>query len=156
VNISEVFPHAVPVILRLALLNGPVLAALPSLLDRSVDCLEKLESSMQFNFSSPSVSTTDQDINLIPCPPHRSHSIHQRLSSVQNASQTEPYSQQLFGILLEMLWRASMSLDGKCAAWEKLTPRMLLWRSIIPQNTGSHFEVAEWARREVVANIVGS
>lgn len=154
-NILEVFPHAVRVILRLALLNGPPLAGLPSLLDRSVDCLEKLESWMQFNFSSPSISTTDQDINFIPCPPHRSHSIHQRLSSVQNALQTELYSQQLFGILLEMLWRASMSLDGKCAAWERLTPRMLLWRSITSQNTGSHFEVAEWARREVVANIVG-
>ena len=153
-NILEIFPHAVPVILRLALLNGPPLAGLPSLLDRSVDCLEKLESSKQFNFSSP-ISMMDQDISLIPCPPHRSHSIHQRLSSVQNALQTEPYSQQLFGILLEMLWSASMSLDGKCDAWEKLTPRMLLWRSIIPQNTGSHFEVAEWARREVVANIVG-
>ncbi|KIM48447.1 hypothetical protein M413DRAFT_16355 [Hebeloma cylindrosporum] len=158
----KVFPHAVPVILRLALLDGPPLAALPSLLDRSVDCLEKLESTMQFNLSSPSISTTDQDINLIPYPPHRSHSIHQRLSSsssVQNALQTEPDPQQLYGVLLEMLWRASMTLDGKCAAWEKLTPRMLLWRSIAPQNSanaGSRFEVAEWARREVVVNIAGA
>ena len=154
----EVFPHAVPVILRLALLNGPPLAALPSLLDHSVDCLEKLESWMQFNFSSPSISAMDQKINLMPCPPHRSHSIHRRLFSVQNALQPQ-YPQQLLGVLWEMLWRASMSLDGKCAAWEKLTPRMLLWRSINPQistNGGSHFEVAEWARREVVANVAGN
>jgi len=156
VNILEVFPHVVPVILRLALLKGPPLAKLPSLLDRSVSCLERLESSIHFNFSSSSMSTVDQDTNPIPCPPHRSHSIHRRVSSVQNGMQAEPCPPQLLGVVLEMLWRASMSLDRKCAAWEKLTPRMLVWRSITPPfgTSGSRFDVAEWARREVVANVV--
>ena len=55
----------------------------------------------------------------------------------------------VWGFCVESLWRASMSLDNKVAAWDALTSRLLVWRAIAGDTT----KVGEWARREVVRNI---
>ncbi|KDR74243.1 hypothetical protein GALMADRAFT_250000 [Galerina marginata CBS 339.88] len=129
---ADNFPHAVPVILRLSSLPQASVGGLPHLLDLAVNCLNKIKGHFQAHDHSTNVRP-------FPCPPHRSQAIHQRLHLAQFSTR-----------LLEMLWRASMSLDRTSDAWEKLTPRMLL----LGNETNSH-DAAEWTRKSVVLNLRG-
>lgn len=141
---KENFPHAAPLILRLASLGGPVLSDLPNVLNLAVICLQSFEKTV----SIPEDANEDNAIATLSCAPHRSFTIHQRLSSP---------TLNHWGTLLELLWESSMSLPHKCDAWEALTPRMLLWRACRPhphsQNPKQVFDAVEWARKEVVHNL---
>lgn len=57
--------------------------------------------------------------------------------------------------MVAMLWRVSMSIEQKCDAWDKLTPRVILWRSIYAaEGSGAVItDTVEWARKEVVHNV---
>lgn len=148
----ENFPHAVPVVLRLALLNGTPLRDLSPLLDLAVGCLEQLESIMELDLQSLSSSISDDGLILLPLAPHRSLTLHQRLQKPTSASN----QRKILMSTTEMLWRASMTLDRKCAAWEKLSPRLLLWRSVSTvQEIGPAIDTSagEWARKEAVVNL---
>lgn len=145
---TENLPHAVPVIFRLSSLPGPSLTDLPYLLHLAVACLEKLEGSVQVQGFAQSILESDQ--NVIAHPPHRSLNIHQWLPNIQHSASS---SQSLIFSVLEMLWKTSMTLDRKCEAWEKLTPRILLWRSIVFSAGERKGDVTEWARKEVVLNL---
>ncbi|KAF8185167.1 ribosome 60S biogenesis N-terminal-domain-containing protein [Pholiota molesta] len=147
----ENFPHAVPVVLRLALLNGTASRDLPSLLDLAVGRLEQLESTIELDLQSLSSSISDDSLVLLPSAPHRSLTLHQRLQKPTSASS----QRKMLMSITEMLWRASMTLDWKSAAWEKLSPRLLLWRSVSPvQEIGPAIDTSpgEWARKEAVVN----
>ncbi|KAF8959548.1 ribosome 60S biogenesis N-terminal-domain-containing protein [Flammula alnicola] len=147
---AENFLHAVPVILRLASLSGPALASLPSLLDLAVKCLEQVESTVHLD----SYSSPQEVLNFMSSPPHHALTLHQRLLPSQ--SPTPSLSRQVLVRVIGMLWRASMSVDRGCAAWEKLTPRVLLWRSLAGEQSGmidASLGSAEWARKEVVVNL---
>ncbi|KAF8164735.1 ribosome 60S biogenesis N-terminal-domain-containing protein [Crassisporium funariophilum] len=138
-NAVEIFPHATTVILRLALLNGSPLLTLPKLLDRAMRCLE------QFERIIPSTSPTLTALLLSdPVSPslHRSSTLHQRCSL--------DHPLLLWGSAVEALWRAAMAVNWKSGAWDLLTPKLLLWRSIVGYE-GSL--VGEWARVQVVNNI---
>ncbi|KAF9480206.1 hypothetical protein BDN70DRAFT_833085 [Pholiota conissans] len=142
----ENFPHAAPVILRLAALDGLALKDLPSLLDLATIHLEQLESTAELNLRNLLSSAIKSDQMLVPSPPHLSLTIHHRLRTPYSASD----HQELLVSSTEMLWRASMLSDQKCAAWEKLAPRILLWKSVSPAGIGS---TGEWARKETVSNL---
>ena len=147
---TENFPHAVPVILRLAALPGPPLANLPTLLDLATSCLEKMEASPQFTHvhTSPTSSTSDHPV--LPQPPHRSYTLHQSLTGA---------SVLLYAALLEMLWQTSMLMEKTTSAWESLTPRMLLWGrrggyiAGVGEKHGGGVDLSDWARKEVVRNL---
>uniref|UniRef100_A0A8H8CE92 Nucleolar pre-ribosomal-associated protein 1 n=1 Tax=Psilocybe cubensis TaxID=181762 RepID=A0A8H8CE92_PSICU len=144
----QTFPHAVPVILRLSSLGGPPLSELANLLDLAVKCLEKFEQNIEFedNLNAPGGS----DLQLLPCPPHRSVTIHQRWS---HTTSSVSGARNLASELLEMLWKASMSMTQKCDAWDKLTPRLLLMNTLRHKRRSENIDVAEWARKEVVRNL---
>ncbi|KAJ3506576.1 hypothetical protein NLJ89_g6794 [Agrocybe chaxingu] len=134
---TDNFVHAVPVILRLASLTGPALHDLPTLLYLAVCCLQKFENDVHFH--SPGLEALQQANPLVPPPPHRASSIHQR------AAVDSKYSLVLWGYLVETLWRATMRLDRHASAWDALTPRMLLWSSGSGAQAAENFGVAQWA-----------
>lgn len=139
------FPHAVPIILRLSSLAGPALSELPALLDLAVQCLEMFEQSIKVEDDSEIVRGNHSQ--GLPYPPHRSLDIHQRWSNTMSSVSDV---RNLASELLEMLWKASMSLTRKCDAWDKLTPRLLLLNSRRHRECSREVDVAEWARKEVV------
>jgi nucleolar pre-ribosomal-associated protein 1 len=56
----------------------------------------------------------------------------------------------LWGQSVELLWRVTMTVMDKnsmLSAWTALTPRLLLWRSLVGEERSA---VGEWARRETV------
>ncbi|KLO07343.1 hypothetical protein SCHPADRAFT_652933 [Schizopora paradoxa] len=50
-----------------------------------------------------------------------------------------------WGTIIELLWSVTMTGDSVSEAWNALTCRLLLWRTMNPTS-----EAGEWARREVV------
>ena len=74
-------------------------------------------------------------------PPHSAQTLHLSPASV---------GLRTWGTCVEALWQVAMRLETKCAEWDMLTARLLLWRSLVGEE-GS--EVGEWARREVVKNL---
>ncbi len=147
----ENFPHAVPVILRLASLDGPTLLDLPSLLDLCIKGVEHLENDVGIDPLLFSMSISELYKKFVSLAPHRSSSLHQRFQTTYNASERAA----LLIPMVEMLWRVSMSIERKCDAWDKLTPRVILWRSLYgAQGSGAMIgDTAEWARKEVVYNV---
>lgn len=138
----ENFPYAVPVILRLASLNAPTLSDLPALLELAVKCVERFEIDLELCPTSSSTSTVELET---PSAPHRSLTLHQRPKITSSG--------QLL-LMVQMLWRVSMSVERKCAAWDKLTPRVILGRSIYgPQSSVIVIDAAEWARKQAVSYI---
>ncbi|KJA21610.1 hypothetical protein HYPSUDRAFT_87850 [Hypholoma sublateritium FD-334 SS-4] len=148
---TENFPHTVPVILRLASLDGSTLPDLPSLLNLCVKCVERLESNVKIYPPSFSVSISELHEKYLSLAPHRSLSLHQRFQTTYTASEQAV----LLIPMVEMLWRVSISIERKCDAWDKLTPRVILWRSIYgAEDSGAMVtDTAEWARKEVVRNV---
>ncbi|EGO30148.1 hypothetical protein SERLADRAFT_444262 [Serpula lacrymans var. lacrymans S7.9] len=134
------FASAASVILRLSVLPGKSNPHLPSLITRAVYCLEKLETTI----------TYDQDVDKtisrcrtrIPLPPYPARGFH----DVPHVD--DPLD--IWGKAVETLWQASMSLDEKTSAWDALTSRLLIWRSMVGEEISP---VGEWARREVVCNL---
>jgi nucleolar pre-ribosomal-associated protein 1 len=154
------FPHASQVILRLSSLNGPPLKDLPELLELAVQCLEKVEVGLLFNPTTLIATVAEEATSPVPSAPHRSLTLRER---VDMTLATQEVQQRLIIMFTEMLWRASMTLltPVTCApaAWEKLTPRLLLWRSVCSfeqsgkNGTDSGVDPAEWARKEVLSQI---
>ena len=140
-----------PVILRLTSLDGLTLLDLPSLLDLCIKCVEHLENNVgicPFSFLIPIAELYEKILSLAP---HRSSSLHQRFQTTYDVSEQAA----LLIPMVEMLWRVSMSVEQKCDAWDKLTPRVILWRSLYgTEGSGAmSADTAEWARKEVVYNV---
>ncbi|KAF8905722.1 ribosome 60S biogenesis N-terminal-domain-containing protein [Gymnopilus junonius] len=136
---SDNFFHAVPVILRLASLPGPALRDLPSLLDLAV------------TINAHQTAAAHRSTATAP--------LSYPSSTLSDVITSQPLGQeQLFIALLEMLWKASMLIQNRSDAWEKLTARMLLWNSVrftadLGADADVDVNVAEWARKEVIFNV---
>lgn len=131
-------PHAAPVILRLSLLSGSPLSNLPTLLHHALHCLDKLEIEVKFCLITPQTLPTCFLTSL-----HRSSELDQPCL-IQD-------SLLLWGLMVEMLWRSTMTQEQKCPAWDSLTQKLLVWRAIVGEE-GS--QVGEWARTQVMKVIV--
>ena len=63
----------------------------------------------------------------------------------------QPYSVQdsllSWGLMVELLWRSTMTMEQKCPAWDLLMPKLLVWRTIVG---GEGSQVGEWARTQVL------
>jgi nucleolar pre-ribosomal-associated protein 1 len=139
VNTTGILPFAAAAILRLSLLAGPTVLGLVSLLNRAVQCLKRMET----NVTIPSSSTRLSSATLISSEPlFRACEIH------------EPYSERellrTWGQCVEVLWRATMTMENKPPVWDVLSSRLLLWRAIADGNSSP---IGEWARIQVVCNL---
>ncbi|KAF8812641.1 hypothetical protein BYT27DRAFT_7159048 [Phlegmacium glaucopus] len=130
----ENLTYAAPVILRLSLLPGSPLDNLSTLLDHALHCLDKFEKKVDI---SSKVSPTLPTSSLASL--HRSSGLHQP-SLIKDPL-------LLWGSMVEMLWRSAMTQEQKCPAWDLLTPKLLVWRTIVD---GEGSQVGEWARTEVL------
>jgi nucleolar pre-ribosomal-associated protein 1 len=136
----SVLAQAAPVILRLSLIPGTSIPQLPSLVIQAVDSLRCLEGSIG-NHTFPSKTAIHDGKRSSP--PHTAHTLHD--------NHVEKYAVQVWGEVIEALWRVTMSLEDKPSTWGKLTCRLLVWRSMVGAE-GS--EIGEWARKEVVRNLM--
>ena len=136
----ENFPHAVPVVLRLASLNKQQ-STIPKLLNLGVESLKKMEKQIRMPSDMLSFHSLPFE-GVLPSPPHRSTTLQQRIGILEPMKKLS-----LWGNLVEMLWHSSMLLDQKSDAWDSLTPRILIWRGLKGGLTDSG-DLAEWARRE--------
>ena len=130
----ENLAHASPVILRLSLLPGSPFNNLSTLLDQALHCLDKFENEVKFCSTVPETLPTGFLTAL-----HGSSGLHQP-SSVRDPL-------LFWGLMVEMLWRSTMSVERKCPAWDLLMPKLLLWRTIVG---GEGSQVGEWARTQVL------
>ena len=130
----ENLAHATSVILRLSLLSGSPLNNLSTLLDHALDCLNKFETRVEIRSTITQTVPTDFLTSL-----HRSSELHQPCLI------KDPLL--LWGSMVEMLWRSVMTHEQKCPAWDLLTPKLLVWRTIVGRE-GS--QVGEWARTQVL------
>jgi nucleolar pre-ribosomal-associated protein 1 len=126
------------VALRLSLQPGPTVPHLSLLVDRLLCTLKRFEKEMSLPVS---YSKTHYGVQ-----PHTS--LHGAVGLFDTPSSHDPVKQ--WGEGVEALWRITMTLENKIPAWDALTCRLLLWRSIAGEDGSS---VGEWARREVVRNL---
>ena len=131
---AENLAHASPVILRLSLLPGSPLNNLSTLLDRALHCLDKFENDVKF------CSTVSQTL-----PTGFATSLHGSSGLHQTYMVQDPLL--LWGLMVEMLWRSTMTMEQKCPAWDLLMPKLLIWRTIVG---GEGSQVGEWARTQVL------
>jgi nucleolar pre-ribosomal-associated protein 1 len=127
------------IILQLSQLPYKVATRLPSLVMNSVDRLERWEESTEIfiDVRRREVYRQDRSVSL-----HPSQGLHEPpvLDDVL----------QSWGDSVEMLWRVVMNFEEKSAAWDALTCRLLLWRTIVGEEGSA---VGEWSRRELVQNL---
>ncbi|GJE99428.1 ribosome 60S biogenesis N-terminal-domain-containing protein [Phanerochaete sordida] len=128
---TDVLVHVVGIIQRLSS-TAPVPTELDILVAQSLLRLEALEKGLQLESSPASLSA--------PKAPHSPSGLWQPVDGS---------TLSLWGFCVETLWRAAMSTDERSAAWDALTSRLLLWRSL----AGDASQIGEWARREVVRNL---
>ena len=139
VNTSGIFPFAAPAILRLSLFSGPTVPGLVSLLKSAVECLKRIEMTVTIL----SLTKEQPSAMLTSCGPlFRACEIH------------EPYPEreplQTWGLCVEDLWRATMTVENKHPVWDVLSSRLLLWRAVAGLDSSP---TGEWARMQVVCNL---
>ena len=128
--------------MRLALLPGVATPRLPNLLTVTMDGLRRLEKDLEY----PQTSMTmiqHHDIGDAYIHPYRSRNLHQ--------APIYRHPLHAWGCSVEALWRVAMHLEEKHGAWDQLTCRLLLWRSIV---SSEGRPMGEWVHREVVKNLL--
>ena len=113
------------------------LAGLSNILDVATDRLVVAEESLDCSLHEWTPS-----MNSCVLPPHSSHGLH-RLSFESELDS--------WGHAVEDLWKASMTSEVKGAAWDRLTPRLLVWRATVGERNSP---VGEWARREMLSMLL--
>jgi nucleolar pre-ribosomal-associated protein 1 len=133
-----VFALTVSVTLRLSLLPGPPIPHLSLLVEQLLGSLKRFEKEMR-----------------LPLSYHNGHAaqsqtlrLHGALGLLEAPSSHDPV--QIWGEGVEALWRITTTFERKISAWDALTCRLLLWRSVVGED-GS--VVGEWARKEVIRNL---
>ncbi|KAI9466647.1 ribosome 60S biogenesis N-terminal-domain-containing protein [Lactarius psammicola] len=122
------------IVVKLSLLPGPTIPAFDVLLFQCLVGLRHLEK----NLVLPEFSVSIQSPS-----PRRRH------TSYSSREESTPEAHDLWGEVVVSLWRASMTSGGSQGAWDELTPRVLVWSTLVDGQDQS----AEWARREVVRNM---
>ncbi|RPD59503.1 hypothetical protein L227DRAFT_654118 [Lentinus tigrinus ALCF2SS1-6] len=136
---QDVFVASVPVLLRVSLLPGKPVAHIPALLTRSVRWLIELEKDVHIPTSCSVIPPDGGDKASVKL--HHSQHLFDAPSLP---------SMEVWGECVEAMWRVSMSLPERTQAWDAITSRLLVWRSVVGVE-GS--PVGEWARREVTINL---
>ena len=113
------------------------LAGLSNVLDVATDRLVVAETSLDCSLHEWSLS-----MNSCVLPPHSSHGLH-RFSFESELDS--------WGHAVEDLWKASMTSEVKGTAWDRLTPRLLVWRATVGERSSP---VGEWARREMLSMLL--
>lgn len=126
------------VILRLSLIPGVPFHSLRAVLSRAAEYLEYLEPTIHLHRSLHR-SLDVKNLVVLAQPPHRAQGLHSIPVTV------DPL--RMWGEIVEMLWRASMSLDEGTHAWAMLTRRLVVWRALVGEEA---CQVGEWARKEAV------
>jgi nucleolar pre-ribosomal-associated protein 1 len=134
--------------LRLSLLPGVAIPRLPNLVTVTMDGLKRLESELEDpELEYPEIPTLMvhyHDMTDSDAPPYRSRGLHQ----------PPVYKHQLHAWVCSveaLVWRVVIRLEEKHPAWDGLTCRLLLWRSIVG---GERHPTGEWVHREVVKNLL--
>ena len=135
------FSLAAHAILRLSLLPGATLPHISKLLAAAVDVLKRLENGVDYPETWMVVCKDGED--TADAPPYTSRGLH------QPPAYEHPF--RAWGISVEALWRVAMGLERKAPAWDVLTCRMLLWRSVVGPEASP---MGEWVRREVMTNMM--
>ena len=133
-----VFAITVSVALRLSLLPGPSIPHFSSLVDQLLRSLKRFEGEINIPLSYRKGHATQSQ--TLP--------LHDALGLLESPSSYDPV--QVWGEGVEALWRVTMTLENKILAWDALTCRLLLWRSMVGEDGSA---VGEWTRREVVRNL---
>ena len=113
------------------------LAGLSNILDVATERLVVAETSLDCSLHEWTPS-----MNSCVLPPHSSHGLH------RHSFESELDS---WGHAVEELWKASMASEVKGAAWDRLTPRLLVWRATVGERNSP---VGEWARREMLSMLL--
>jgi len=134
-----VFGSMISVTLRLSLLPGPSIPRLQLLVDKLLQSLKRFEKGVKLPVSYRKDHRAARSQTL---------PLHSALGLLEHTSGHDPV--QVWGEGVEALWRITMTLENKTAAWDALTCRLLVWRAIVGEDGSA---VGEWARREVVRNL---
>ena len=121
------------IVVKLSLLPGLAIPAFDVLLSQCLVGLRHLEKNLALLELSSAIQS----------PPRRRH------TSYSSREECMPEAHDLWGEAVVGLWRASMASGASQAAWDELTPRILIWSMLVDGEDQS----AEWARREVVRNV---
>ncbi|CAK5281477.1 unnamed protein product [Mycena citricolor] len=124
-----------PVILRLSSLPGNPPHSLREVLDLAVQGIQSLERDIPLHGGC---LNTLLNAESAPC---RAEDLH-RVPEMDCLT--------AWGFSLECLWQASMCLPQKSTAWDELTPRLLVWRSMVGLE---RCVVGEWARKMTVSMV---
>lgn len=127
-------PVLMSAMLRLALLTHDDVSLRP-LITTAFSELLKLESTIVVPKS------LEESATLVPQTFHHARGLH-------DAPDREPL--RIWGETVETLWRVAMTRSKEGSCWDKLTCRMLVWRSIMGED-GT--KTPEWVRKEVVINL---
>ncbi|KAK0205877.1 ribosome 60S biogenesis N-terminal-domain-containing protein [Desarmillaria ectypa] len=134
----SVLSLAARVLLRLALLPGPLIPSSASLLNRTVYCLQETEKQIEW-----------KPLGMSKSAPTPLSSLHTKLHLFNNTSD-DPVRE--WGQAVELLWRVSMTFPNKEPAWDLLSSRLLIWRTLV--DAADFSGVAEWARAEIIRNLI--
>ncbi|KAI0337320.1 hypothetical protein BDW22DRAFT_1383778 [Trametopsis cervina] len=136
---GTLFAYVVQIVLRLSNLSTVPAHQLQDFLRLLVGYLRTIEADIHL----PSTPTTKYAPNTLSLPPHRSHVLWKP---------TEAPATQIWGECVESLWTIAMRMDEWCKEWDELTAKLLVWRAW----RGPESKAGEWARKEVVRNLVDS
>ncbi|KAH7884073.1 ribosome 60S biogenesis N-terminal-domain-containing protein [Phlebopus sp. FC_14] len=135
----RILDQAVAVMLRLSLIPGVTSHNyLLAVLKDAVKYLVHLESSIHFHSRVVPKQNPTTPASL---PPHHSQGLHE-LPVVTDADRF-----MTWGKVVEALWRVSMTPEERTNAWEALTRRLLVCRSVVGEGD---CPVGEWARKGTV------
>ncbi|TFK65850.1 hypothetical protein BDN72DRAFT_178326, partial [Pluteus cervinus] len=140
-HIPRILPLAASLLLRIGDLPSEGTSYLTEPLLGAVKSLKRMEVNLPVPSGKDSVSVIES---------HRPHSPYRSLNVHEPYPTIPPI--QTWGIAVEMLWQVAMVLNSRTAAWDALTARMLILKSIAGLNSNTNTP-AEWVRREVVSNM---
>lgn len=105
-------------------------------LERVIDCEQNLPVPLSREINEAQLDSTAR------CAPHRRGHLYE--IGGHNSTPIDTW-----GATIDLLWSVTMAGDCASEAWNALTSRLLVWRTM------NHASVAgEWARREVVRSVL--
>lgn len=110
-------------------------ALLSGTLSIAMDSIEEYEGSCPLVTQLPDL---DEETDICTRPPYNGHGLFQ----LQKREEL-----QTWGETVELLWQVSMTCAAK-EEWNRLTYRILVWRSIVGPRRS---QIGEWVRKETIA-----
>ncbi|KZV73620.1 hypothetical protein PENSPDRAFT_627099 [Peniophora sp. CONT] len=126
------------VLLRLSQLPGPPPPNLPGLVSHCVDKLAILEPKIAFESPAEPPRPDGQPVALLH-------------SSLDSQSEDKRPDVSRWCDIVSALWRVAIALRSDCQAWGRLTPRLLLRRTLVSSHDDK--TEGEWARQQVMFHL---